>query len=312
MSQEYIIRRDIQEAEMVEQCSQKAIIGAYDYTEGLECLELWDNLQRRIHSAISHHTDYHLTALRQQYHAEVSAGTRVYDTLDYEEQVMKGSDSMAGNMGRHDLRNLLLLINTSLKNSQLSQSLPHISIEVLEVAKGILKLAEHGEHVETEEFDVSEMCWDIAKTVYFIGKGEVDVGCRNSVTTSEIIAKKPCVLSAVFTCTLNSLQESSTKLFISSGIKDNGIFIVIEDNGGGVNEEMLYTTDEDLIPPLFREKKSSNKDGGTGKGLYYANKTITELGGTIKATNIYTINNKVEKERDGLRMELWLPYTKTS
>eukprot|EP01022_Parablepharisma_sp_SALTPOND_P026133 TRINITY_DN6209_c0_g2_i1.p1 TRINITY_DN6209_c0_g2~~TRINITY_DN6209_c0_g2_i1.p1 ORF type:complete len:1660 (-),score=180.87 TRINITY_DN6209_c0_g2_i1:216-4502(-) len=65
---------------------------------------------------------------------------------------------------------------------------------------------------------------------------------------------------------------------ISTSKKDGFISILLEDNGGGIDEEILPTR-------LFDAYVSTKGDDGTGIGLMIAKKIVTGMGGSIEAYN---------------------------
>ena len=71
--------------------------------------------------------------------------------------------------------------------------------------------------------------------------------------------------------------------FIKINIVDEEsiIFVYIEDNGGGIDENIL----EQIFDPYFTTKY---KSGGSGMGLYICRMIITNsFNGNISATNSY-------------------------
>lgn len=79
--------------------------------------------------------------------------------------------------------------------------------------------------------------------------------------------------------------------FLKIKIKDEDGFIVFsfEDNGGGINEEML--------PKIFSPFQSNKEEGGMGIGLNVAKRIIDDHGGKIIASNY----------GDGALFEVYLP-----
>lgn len=76
---------------------------------------------------------------------------------------------------------------------------------------------------------------------------------------------------------INKISEP--KIYFRIREVDNKIIVEIEDNGGGVSEEII----DDIFKPNVSTK---SEDGGTGIGLYMSQQIAKKHGGVIKVKNI--------------------------
>ena len=92
------------------------------------------------------------------------------------------------------------------------------------------------------------------------------------------------VLISIFSNSLEVFKQRNVQMpFIKINIVDEEsiIFVYIEDNGGGIDENIL----EQIFDPYFTTKY---KSGGSGMGLYICRMIITNsFNGNISATNSY-------------------------
>ena len=78
----------------------------------------------------------------------------------------------------------------------------------------------------------------------------------------------------------DAIRKKNRKGFIKISNYENSseVVITIEDNGGGINEDII----EKIFEPYFTTKETQ----GTGVGLYMSNEIIKRMGGEIEANNI--------------------------
>ncbi len=80
---------------------------------------------------------------------------------------------------------------------------------------------------------------------------------------------------------MDALEQKSvfenSRIWISIDESDNEIIVTIEDNAGGIPDE--------LLPVIFDPFTSTKEHGGMGIGLNIAKKIVEEQNGTIEITN---------------------------
>lgn len=89
---------------------------------------------------------------------------------------------------------------------------------------------------------------------------------------------------------LMEVVPDDPRIIVSSWREENGYFISVSDNGGGI--------DELLLPQLFTMYVTTKGSSGTGLGLYMSRVMIVEhMGGDIRAEN----------SGDGAKFTIMLP-----
>ena len=151
--------------------------------------------------------------------------------------------------------------------------------------------------------DITEMnkekC-DICKIIGNIVYSLEDYARRRNITIQFNSYKKEVYLEIdieFMERIITNLISNSIKFIEGSGIinilvEDNGDKeqIVIEDNGIGMSEETLQTVFERYY---MGENNKSNKDKGTGLGLFLAKRMIDAQGGTIEAKSKENVGTKM-------------------
>lgn len=78
----------------------------------------------------------------------------------------------------------------------------------------------------------------------------------------------------------NSYKYAKTDIEVNVTIKENYLFITLEDSGGGVaNDELPY------IKEKFKRGSNSSKTEGAGLGLFISNYFLKEMHGNLKVEN---------------------------
>ncbi len=96
----------------------------------------------------------------------------------------------------------------------------------------------------------------------------------------------------------NGIKEEDRFVFISQHIKEEFVIIEFKDSAGGIVEDVL----DKIFDAYFTTKNDSR---GTGLGLHMTKDIITNMGGTIKATNEeYTY---MDKQYKGAKFRITLP-----
>ncbi len=78
----------------------------------------------------------------------------------------------------------------------------------------------------------------------------------------------------------NSYKYANTDIAVTVERRDNGINVVIEDEGGGVNSEELLTLKE-----KFKRGSNATNIEGAGLGLYISDYFMHEMGGALDIAN---------------------------
>lgn len=111
----------------------------------------------------------------------------------------------------------------------------------------------------------------------------------NLHTSPLMICASTAIISQLFGNILkNALEElfknEAPEIYISSGKKDNYVFFTVKDNGRGIPNELK----EKIFDPFFTTKPKSKKSEddetpiGTGLGLHFCNKAVSDMGGKIE------------------------------
>ncbi len=72
--------------------------------------------------------------------------------------------------------------------------------------------------------------------------------------------------------------ESEGRIFLRTGLRDGCVIVEVEDNGEGIEPELL----DRIFEPFFTTKP---RGVGTGLGLSIARKIVTRHGGTIEVSS---------------------------
>lgn len=109
---------------------------------------------------------------------------------------------------------------------------------------------------------------------------QITVICDNRLTEPALIQANPNRMKQV----LVNLLKNSMEAMSASGIltvqlseqEDGMLQVLVSDNGAGMDKEMIET----IFSPFV-----SSKQGGTGLGLPFVKKTITEYGGSVAVSS---------------------------
>jgi len=131
--------------------------------------------------------------------------------------------------------------------------------------------------------------------------GDVHIIIKSEFSTQEDLSTYPNELKQVILNMIknsqDAFQERSIKepeIILKTDKDDKHYFIIIEDNGGGISNDIM----DKIFDPYFTTKTSRN---GSGMGLYISRKIVEEYcTGTLSAEN-------TEK---GVRFIIQLPYKK--
>ena len=115
--------------------------------------------------------------------------------------------------------------------------------------------------------------------LFFSSKGDLIQILLNFLTNAKDILSK---------------KDKDKKIWLRSYVKDNWIYIEVEDNGGGVSEEIKNR----IFEPYF----TTNRVKGRGLGLYISKKIAQKLGGDIF----------FENTKNGAKFVLKLPISRKS
>jgi len=137
----------------------------------------------------------------------------------------------------------------------------------------------------TEEFSISERienALDLISASYMHHNIEVEASLEESLRVSGYPNEFSQVLLNIFTNAkdiLTSSRVETPKVWVRSFVEEQRIVVEIEDNGGGINQDIM----ERIFEPYFTTK---DKNIGTGIGLYMSKMIIeNNMGGKIYAYN---------------------------
>lgn len=105
------------------------------------------------------------------------------------------------------------------------------------------------------------------------------------------------ILSNLINNSVESFEEKKGHIFIVLYENDGKICILIEDNGKGIESE--------LIPKIVEKGKSFGKPDGNGLGLYHATETLKSWGAYLKIESTLKIGTKVRIYLEKKLPPLW-------
>ncbi|WP_026895245.1 transporter substrate-binding domain-containing protein [Clostridiisalibacter paucivorans] len=186
----------------------------------------------------------------------------------------------------HEIRNPLGLIHTYgylMKENNLNQE-DIKSLEIIEESVGRI------DHIITNLLNFSRLTDDYEQKIFIkdmiiniveleqiqleIGSIKFDVKCDELLTIHSNRESLKHILINTIENAIHAIEQDGV-IEIICYPKDNGVNIIIKDNGIGINEENL----KNIFNPFFTTKQ--NKDG-TGLGLYVVYNEVQKLGGEIQ------------------------------
>jgi signal transduction histidine kinase len=156
-----------------------------------------------------------------------------------------------------------------------AQKLDNFLLDIIDYARN----SETG--VRLEPVDIEQLVDDVLKNFTFV-KGadkirfEKVMKFENRVETDRV--RLMVVLNNVISNAIkyHRLEQRDAWVRIEASASDNKLFLVIADNGQGI--------EEDLLPKIFNMFfRGTNQSKGSGLGLYIVRETIQKMGGTITA-----------------------------
>lgn len=202
-------------------------------------------------------------------------------------------DVMLGAIG-HDLRTPLATLRVrieSVDNEDEREHMVSVIADMEQMLDDILSLARVGKTSEKPEVtDINALIQmvagefvDLGFDVKFDGQGRVEAS-----------VKRPLIRRALRNLISNAVKYGKSAK-ISTRIADNQIQIDIEDEGPGIDDNMLET----MFEPFARAETSRNRQtGGIGLGLTLARTILRNQGGDIVIQN---------RNSSGLRARVILP-----
>lgn len=204
---------------------------------------------------------------------------------EFEAKSMESLLSLTGGLA-HDFNNLLLPVTTNIslfkekfkENEEISEDLKEID-EYINAAQSLAKQLLSISNPKTQGIEKVNVKQLIETSVEFVGRGllvKIDLEIDESIRNLEMFLPKNQIIQVLTNIILNSAQALSNstnpKIIVRSYIKDNNLFIEIEDNGPGIKEEYRDL----LFKPYFTTKKE-----GRGLGLFMSYSIVKNLGGDI-------------------------------
>ena len=195
----------------------------------------------------------------------------------------------------HDLKNPLAsilgysdyLLNTDISEEDKNLYLKVINRNAARANDLIQDLFEYSK-LDSIDFELSYSSEDInefirsliASYIPFLEENQFDYEFVIPETTSIVEFSSKHLDRALSNLILNAVKynKKGIKLFIKTYVENNTQFIIVEDNGIGIDKNLIET----IFDPFVRADESRNSEnGGTGLGLAITKKIIEMHGGTI-------------------------------
>lgn len=188
----------------------------------------------------------------------------------------------------HDIKTPIATIKATCEVIQVKEKNPDI-LEKIEVISSKAEMIDHliGNmfHATLEELEVlkvevteeSSLCIEkmLSDLKYY---GEIII--ENAIPECLVYMDKLRLEQVVDNIVNNSFKYAGTAIFVSFEEKDNGICVIIRDNGPGVLEEELV-----LIKEKFYRGSNTKGKSGTGLGLYLSENFMTQMQGGMDFYN---------------------------
>lgn len=159
--------------------------------------------------------------------------------------------------------------------------------------EGYLSFAKGEGDEEIERISLSNLMDKICENARRLSLHVVD---NRNYDGDPVFWGKPNALERAFTNFISNSSQYATAVTITTTADENGINVVIADNGPGISDNLL----QDVLKPFVRGEPSRNqKTGGVGLGLTIANDIITSHAGTLSLAQ--------SKSDSGLEVTVTLP-----
>jgi len=206
-------------------------------------------------------------------------------------QIAQRTEMLAG--VSHDLRTPLTRMKLALAllgDTPESADLKDDVAEMEKMLNGYLAFARGEGREPPVETDLAEL---LGEVVAAAGREGADI--RLAAAPALTTTLRPDAMRRCLTNLIGNAQRHAKAIWIAAARQDDGIEILIDDDGPGVPAERR----EDVFRPFFRLDTSRNPEtGGIGLGLTIARDVARSHGGDLTL---------LDSPHGGLRARLWLP-----
>ena len=164
---------------------------------------------------------------------------------------------------------------------------------VSELIEGYLSLSRSSRDFPFSRVNVNSLIRENVESAMHGFAGGVSVQLSESVEDPFVMANRVRISQVISNLMRNSVEalgnthDPIIKVTVSTGPEDRSVFVTIADNGPGIPENFI----ERIWEPF-----QTNRNEGTGLGLYIVKRVINEHNGTVEAANgdeggaVFTIN----------------------
>ncbi len=164
---------------------------------------------------------------------------------------------------------------------------------VSELIEGYLSLSRSSRDFPFSRVNVNLLIRENVESAMHGFAGGVSVQLSESVEDPFVMANRVRISQVISNLMRNSVEalgnthDPIIKVTVSTGPEDRSVFVTIADNGPGIPENFI----ERIWEPF-----QTNRNEGTGLGLYIVKRVINEHNGTVEAANgdeggaVFTIN----------------------
>lgn len=154
-----------------------------------------------------------------------------------------------------------------------------------------ISLLKHGE-LKTEIIDITEIIDNVKKIEYKkITENNISLNIDKNI--NYIAADKTLIVSLIANLIDNAINASTngSSVYLSLKESNNKIYIIVEDNGKGIDEENIHK----IFNSFYRvDKARSRENGGSGLGLALCRSIVELHKGSIKVFSQINKGTKIE------------------
>ncbi|WP_412778989.1 envelope stress sensor histidine kinase CpxA [Canicola haemoglobinophilus] len=167
----------------------------------------------------------------------------------------------------------------------------------------LLLLARHqlNSHRERDIFPIKFLWKDILEDAKFEAEQKnlnLSINIQNKLEQLYINGNKSLLTSAIENIVRNALKYTKSSIEVTINIKDNFLFIALDDDGEGLPE----TEYEKIFKPFYRVDEARTREtGGTGLGLAIVHNVVHEHQGAVWASKSHLGGLKVT-----IKLPLWI------
>ncbi|MBN6711334.1 envelope stress sensor histidine kinase CpxA [Haemophilus haemoglobinophilus] len=167
----------------------------------------------------------------------------------------------------------------------------------------LLLLARHqlNSHLERDIFPIKFLWKDILEDAKFEAEQKninLSINIQNKIEQLYINGNKGLLTSAIENIIRNALKYTKSTIEVTINIKDNFLFVALDDDGEGLPE----TEYEKIFRPFYRVDEARTREtGGTGLGLAIVHNVVHEHQGAVWAGKSHLGGLKVT-----IKLPLWI------